>query len=131
MIASKNMKYVLHSCAIVLCALMLPFDAAMAQQLAQGTDAADLTLWRFVGAFFFILLLIGGALIVVRSRGGSLPFLQNADSRRVKLLEVQRISPQSQICLIGFEEKEYLLALTSQGATVIEVRSAAATVADE
>lgn len=110
---------------------MLPYDCAMAQQLGKGTDAADLTLWRFLGALVFISLLIVGAWIVVRSRGGALPFLQNADSRRVKLLEVQRISPQSQICLVAFEDKEYLLAITSQGATVIEVRLAAATAADE
>lgn len=131
MIVKVALKRLLHCCAMLLCAVMLPFDAVIAQQLGQGTDAADLTLWRFLGALVFILLLVGGAWAVVRSRGGALPFLQHGDSRRIKILEVQRISPQSQICLIGLDDKEYLLAITSQGATVIEVRSAMASVGDD
>lgn len=123
MISILRRKRLLPLCISFIGALTLPFDAATAQQLGQGTDAADLTLWRFLGALVFILLLVAGAWVVVRSRGGALPFLQNANYRRVKLLEVQRISPQSQICLIEFESTEYLLGVTAQGMTVIDSRS--------
>lgn len=99
-----------------------PFCAASAQQLGQGTNAADLTVWRAIAALVFIGILVAAAWLIVRNRGGKLHFLQKAGDRRVKLLEVTRISPQSQLCLIEYGDKEYLLAVTAQGASIIESR---------
>lgn len=104
--------------------LSLPLTPAVAQQLGQGTDAADLTVWRMVAAFVFVAVLIAAAWLIVRHRGGALPFLQKPGDRRINILEIARVSPQSQICLLRFEDREYLIALTAQGAHVIETRVA-------
>lgn len=115
-------KRILVLCTFYICIVLLPFNSLAAQQLGQGTDAADLTVWRLLGALLFIALVIAGAWAVIRNRGGTLPFLQKVTPRRIKLLEIQRISPQSQICLIEFENTEYLVALTSHSVNVIETR---------
>lgn len=131
MIKFWRQKRIVASCTISICIVLLPFNTLAAQQLGQGTDAADFTLWRLLGALFFILLLIAGAWAVIRNRGDTLSFLQKAAPRRIKLLEVQRISPQSQICLIQFENTEYLVALTSHSASVIETRPIAVSENDQ
>jgi flagellar biogenesis protein FliO len=120
-------KRILVLCTFYICIVLLPFNSLAAQQLGQGTDAADLTVWRLLGALLFIALLIAGAWAVIRNRGGTLPFFQKVTPRRIKLLEIQRISPQSQIFLIEFENTEYLVALTSHSVNVIETRPIAVT----
>lgn len=131
MIKFSRLKRISSICAIFICIVLLPFNSLAAQQLGQGTDAADFSLWRLLGALFFILLLVSGSWAVIRNHGGTLPFLQKAAPRRIKLVEVQRISPQSQICLIEFENTEYLVALTSHSVNVIETRPIAVTENDQ
>lgn len=110
---------------ILLLVLSVPFSLqpALAQQLGQGTDAADLTAWRFMGAAIFVAVLAAAAWLMIRRRGGNLPIFQNIEARRVKILEVSRLSPQAQLCLLHFDGEEYLIAFTAQAATVIATKS--------
>lgn len=106
-----------------LCVAGVPIHAAMAQQLGQGTDAADLTGWRILATLLFLGLLVAGAIFALRNSKSAIPFFRSADERRVRMLETIRISPQTQLCLLAFEGREYLIAFTAQGASVIETRT--------
>jgi flagellar biogenesis protein FliO len=99
--------------------------SAFGQTLGQG-DEVGISIWRVLASLLLILVIGAGALLVVRMRTGQLKLWQPAANRRLQICEISRITPQSALCLVTFDDHEYLIALTSGGATLIEKRQKAA-----
>jgi Flagellar biosynthesis protein, FliO len=108
---------------IVVCVQCLMATPALAQHLGQGDDV-NVPVWRVLAALALVLMLGIGAVVVARSRSVDLKLWQGASTRRLKVVETVRLSPQGSLCLAVFEEKEYLIAITPGSATVIDTRSA-------
>jgi flagellar biogenesis protein FliO len=107
---------------------------AMAQTLGQGTDV-DLPWWRVIGALLFCLLLAAGAAFVLRDR---LPFLQGLrpllDRRRptrLRLIEATRLAQQVDVCLLRYDDRELLIAVSPQGAVLLENQPASSVAAED
>jgi hypothetical protein len=98
---------------------------AVAQQLGRGDDDG-IALWRVFAGVAVVLILGGAALVFGKSRAIDLRLWTPVASRRIKVIETVRISPQSSLCLAAFDGREYLIALTPGSATVVETNAAAA-----
>jgi flagellar biogenesis protein FliO len=96
---------------------------AMAQQLGQGQDP-EISFGRVIASVIFILTLGAAALWIVKLRGGQVQLFSKREDRRLKLLETSRLSPQSSLCLAVLDDKEYLIAITPGGATLLDVKPA-------
>lgn len=94
----------------------------LAQNLAGGSDRADLSAWRAIAVLLFLALLCAAAWCLVRRAGGTLPLWQGRHARQIEVLEVARVAPQASLCLARMGDKEFLIAFTAQGATLIETR---------
>lgn len=112
---------------------------AFAQRLGQAA-AEGPSPWRVAAALALcILLAIGGALALrARLRGGwtappgwRLPLrdpggLFAGSPRRLRLIETLRLSHQVDICLFSFDERQFVVAATPHGATVVTADAARA-----
>ena len=92
---------------------------AAAQKLGQGDDAG-ISIARLIAALLVILVLAALALYVGRARLTRLRFWTGAQARRLTVLEVVRIAPGATLCLASLDDREFLLAVTPNGATVID-----------
>jgi flagellar biogenesis protein FliO len=97
---------------------------AYAQQLGQGSADADLSLWRVSATLIFLLILVTIAWVLTKVRGRPLPIFGLAPARQIEIVEVARISPQSSLSLVRFDDAEYLLAMTPSSTTIVEKRPA-------
>jgi flagellar biogenesis protein FliO len=109
-------------------------SAAHAQRLG-GAATADISLVRVFLALLFCLIIAALAIFLLRQRygGGRLPamFARTASSSsRVRLVESRRIGPQSDVCLIEADGKEFLVLITAGGPLVLQ-RHATATAESE
>ena len=111
-----------------------PAAPAFAQRLGQAAGT-DVPLWRVAAALLICLVLavVGALALRARLRGGGpvfagakwrLPFqapagLFSAGPRRLQLVETLRLSHQVDICLFRCDERDFLVAATPQGATVL------------
>jgi flagellar biogenesis protein FliO len=98
---------------------------ALAQQLGQGAHY-DPPWWRVIGALLFCVLLAVGAAFVLRGRlNGPLAALlaPKGATRRLRVIESTRLSPQVDVCLLQVDEEELLLAISPQGAAVLRSKS--------
>jgi len=108
---------------------------AFADRLGQATGAEP-SLWRVTAALLLCLALaVAGALALrARLRGGGrapagaawrLPFADPAGlfgggaPRRLQLIETLRLSHQVDICLFSCDERQFVVAATPHGATVL------------
>jgi flagellar biogenesis protein FliO len=96
---------------------------AFAQTLGQG-DEVGISLWRVLASLLIIVIFGVGALLVVRMRTGQLKLWEPAASRRLQIVEVSRVVPQSALCLVRLDGSEYLIAITAGSVALIEKRVA-------
>ena len=99
----------------------LPPATALAQTLGKG-GGTELPWWRVVGALLFCLLLAAGAAVALKLRTGGRVQLFTAlggDDRRLRLVESIRLSHQVDICVFRFDQREFVVAATPQGALVL------------
>jgi flagellar biogenesis protein FliO len=90
-----------------------------AQHLGQASDTA-VPFWRVAGALILCLALAFAAAFLLRNRlrlPGALAI--GASDRRLQLIETLRLSHQVDICLLRWDRKDFLIAATAQGATVL------------
>lgn len=99
---------------------------AAAQKLGQGDDV-DISIARLSAALLVILVLAALALYFGRARLTRLRFWTGAQAHRLTVLEVVRIAPGATLCLASLDDREFLVAVTPQGATVIEPGKASTT----
>jgi flagellar biogenesis protein FliO len=104
-------------------ASMFLANPAVAQTLGQGDDTG-VSLWRVLVSLLLIALIGAGALVTIKMRTGRLKLWELASDRRLRILEISRITPQSALCLVSLDDHEYMIAVTSGGATLIEKRDA-------
>jgi len=101
---------------------------ACAQTLGQAGEP-QIAWWRLAGALLLCLGLgIAGA-FVLRARVGaggptSLPWrFASTPSKRLRVIERVLVSPQADVCLIGCDGAEYLIAVSSQNVQLIAPHS--------
>ena len=99
---------------------------AAAQKLGQGDDVG-ISIARLIAALLVIMVLAALALYFGRARLTRLRLWTGAQARRLTVLEVVRIAPGATLCLASLDDREFLLAVTPSGATVIEPGEASAT----
>lgn len=111
---------------------------AISQQLGQAASAGP-SPWRVAAALALCLLLaVAGAFALrLRMRGGwsppaglrlalgGSPTLFGAAGRRLRLIETLRVSPQLEICLFSCDQRQFVIAATPHGATVLTDDAAA------
>ena len=108
-------------------------DSAMAQQLGGG-DSPDISFWRILLSLVMCLLI---AVVVIwflyarnmkQSRPGQtpswlngLPFLkEEGQTREIDIVEMRKLNPTTDICLLKCREREYLVLLGSDGVTILQ-----------
>jgi hypothetical protein len=102
---------------------LLTSSTCAAQTLGQGDDFG-VPVGRIV-ASLVLLLVVGGGIILWARRNGTMPrLLTPARQRRLAMIETMRMTPQSALCLAAFDGNEYLIAVTSGGATLLQVHKA-------
>ena len=92
---------------------------SFAQTLGRGEDIG-VSWWRVV---LLLVLLTGLALSgawIVHRRGGSLRLLAPMGERRLRVIETTRLSPQAHLCIASCDGAEFLIAVTQNGATVLD-----------
>jgi hypothetical protein len=106
---------------------------AFAQTLGQASDV-HLSYWRVAAALLLCLALAAGAALALRARlaaGGRLPKLTEVlgkplgrraatPGRPIALLDRLRIGPQLEVCLLRCEGRQYLIAVSPNGTSVID-----------
>ena len=106
------------ACAAAAAAVLLAATPAAAQRLGQG-GGADVPVWRVLAALLLCVLLAAGAALALRTRlrGGG-PLLQ-AGQRRLQLVERLRLNQHVDICIVRMGEREFVVAASAQGATLL------------
>lgn len=93
---------------------------AFAQLTANPDDS--ISLWRVGGALILCLALAIVAAFLLRSRGvGELAFAPTRRTRRLRLQESLRVSPQVQLALVLCDDREMLISTSSSGAQLISL----------
>ncbi|MDR3508028.1 MAG: hypothetical protein P4L64_09045 [Caulobacteraceae bacterium] len=91
---------------------------ALAQTLGQGA-ATTIPWWRLGGALLLcILLAIGGGLALKLRLGGATSAFSRS-SRRLQLVESLRLSHQIDICLLRCDDRDFMIAASPSGVTVL------------
>lgn len=103
-----------------------PFDAF---PLEHETPPDIVTDNRFLGEFFYMLLMLGMLIGVVLAAGYFLRRLTSSriealnTSSRIKIMETRSLSQRSQVYLIEVDEKEYLVAENHAAISVVAVEN--------
>jgi hypothetical protein len=98
-----------------------------AQTLGQAPDDT-VSFWRVAGSLLFCIGLGIGAVFIMRSRGGrapAFPALVRKD-RRLHLIEVLRLNPHVDLCLVSCDDATMLLAASQHGVDVLPYTGLAA-----
>jgi len=111
-----------HRVALFTVSLTLA-SAADAQRLG-GAAEADISLVRVFLALFFSLIVAAFAVFLIRQRyGGRMPAMFTrigSTTARLRLIESRRIAPQSDLCLIECDGREFLLLISPGNALVLK-----------
>lgn len=104
--------------------------AAHAQRLG-GSASADISLVRVFLALLLCVIVAVLAIFLIRQRygGGRLPSMfprLAPGGSRLRLVEIRRIGPQSDLCLVQCDETEFLVLIAPGGALLLRERQAAA-----
>lgn len=116
----------LRNTGLVFVFAVLSAAPVLAQRLGGGNVDGGLSPWRVIATLVFLALICAVAWFVVRKKGGTLPLWQGSDNRRIQIVEITRVAPQSSLCLARYDGKDILLAFTAQGVTVIDTKIATA-----
>jgi flagellar biogenesis protein FliO len=100
----------------------LPAVAA-AQRLGQGSGP-EIAWWRVAAALFLCLALAAGVAFALRKRirGGTPLF--TAGPRRLQLVESLRLSHQVDVCIVRCDGRDWLIAATPHGASLLHAAGA-------
>lgn len=109
---------------------ILPFlylalcGSASAQQLGQGADDG-ISVWRIVVA----LVVCGGVAAVAalflkyRMQGGIALFRTNRNGPRLAMVESLRLRPQTDLCIVSCDQREFLIVVSPQGTHLLCAQS--------
>lgn len=98
---------------------------ALAQTLGRGEPVEAPLLRLVLGFALCCVLVIVAALVLKRSMRAGAPAsgdLKNwlrLPTRRIDVIESQRLSPNADICLLSYDKNEYLVVVSAAGATVL------------
>ena len=92
--------------------------AAVAQTLGQA-PTTHLAWWRVAGSFGLCILLAVGGALALRARLGLPMKGLGHPQRRLRLLETIRLSHQIDLCLVACDGREFMVAATPHGATLL------------
>lgn len=92
---------------------------AAAQRLGQGTGT-DVPILRVIIALGFCLALGAAAIFLLRRRYRGARPLAFGRERRLQLVENLRLSHQVDLCIVSRDGREYLIASSPQGVTVVD-----------
>ena len=110
--------------AWICAAVALSPGLAAAQKLG-GAAEADVSWLRVAAALLLCLGLAVAAAVVLRVRLRGPLIFKTHPAKQLRLIETLRLSHQVDICLVGYDDKQVLLASTSQGALLISVNARA------
>lgn len=104
--------------AFVLCCLLS--TPLLAQTLGKGTDDG-ISIGRVAAALIFCLILAAAAALLLRARGYSPSFSLGATkSRRLKILETVRLSPQISLSIVEIDDQELLVGASPNGLHILD-----------
>jgi flagellar biogenesis protein FliO len=102
-------------------------SAADAQRLGGAADT-DISMVRIFLTLFFCLIVAAFAVFLIRQRyGGRMPAMFTrigSTTARLRLIESRRIAPQSDLCLIECDDREFLLLISPGNALVLKEQPA-------
>jgi flagellar biogenesis protein FliO len=104
--------------AALLCVGVCAMPVAAAQHLGHGDDPG-VSIVRILAALLLIFALAALALYLGRGRMTRLRLWTPPDGRRIRVIETVRVAPGATLCLASLDDSEFLLAVTSSGATLI------------
>jgi hypothetical protein len=98
----------------------------MPRHLGGGGDV-DISLGRIVVAFVICIIVAVLAALLIRQRGGRIDLTQllartGPRTRRINIVEMQRLNPYNDICLVRYDGREYLLVLQQGGTQILRER---------
>jgi len=109
---------------VALLAVSLTISSAADAQRLGGAAEADISLVRVFLALFFCLIVAAFAVFLIRQRyGGRMPAMftrMGSTTARLRLVECRRIAPQSDLCLIECDDREFLLLISPGSALVLK-----------
>jgi len=109
---------------VALLAVSLTISSAADAQRLGGAAEADISLVRVFLALFFCLIVAAFAVFLIRQRyGGRMPAMFTrigSTTARLRLIESRRIAPQSDLCLIECDDREFLLLISPGSALVLK-----------
>ena len=85
-------------------------------------------IFRYIGALFLVLALIGGAGLAAR-RWGVPGVTKAVDQKRLAVVETLMIGPRQRLFIVRRDDVEHLVLSGPEGATVIESKIAARDIA--
>ncbi len=106
--------------AFILGSCMGLADDAFAQQLGQGIDDG-ISVWRVVAMLLACMVVAVIAALVLKHRmanGAALLGVRRNNSR-LKIIEILRVRPQVDICLVACDGEELLMVSSPQGASLL------------
>ena len=109
---------------VALSTVFLTISSAAGAQRLGGAAETDISLVRVFLALFFCLILASFAVFLIRQRyGGRMPAMFTriaSKTARLRLIECRRIAPQSDLCLIECDDREFLLLISPGSALVLK-----------
>lgn len=99
--------------------MLLAAMPAGAQRLGQGAGT-EVSIWRVILALFFCLALGAAAIFFLRRRYRGARPLSFGRERRLQLVENLRLSHQVDVCIVSRDGREYLVAASPHGVTMID-----------
>lgn len=111
---------------------VVPASAAAAAPHLGGGGDVDVSLGRIVIAFAICVIIAALAILFIRQRGGKIDLAHvlariEPRPRAIEVLETRRLNPNSDICLVRHQEREYLLVLQQGSTQVLRERDIAGT----
>lgn len=92
---------------------------AAAQRLGQG-GGTEISLWRVMLALIFCVAIGAAAIFLLRRRYRGVRPLAFRRERRLQLVENMRLSHQVDLCIVSRDGREYLIAASPQGVTLVD-----------
>jgi hypothetical protein len=106
--------------AAILVVCMGHAQSALAQRLGQGIDDG-ISVWRTVGALLICVAVVVAAALFLKHRmaKGAALFRVRRNNARLEMIEMLRIRPQVDLCLVACDGEELLMVSSPQGASLL------------
>jgi flagellar biogenesis protein FliO len=98
---------------------------ALAQKLGQA-ESVDIPWWRIIGSLLLCIVLAVGAAFALRTRLGANVPMFKGPGKRLQVVESVRATQQLEVCVLRFDEQDFLVASTPNGALLLGVKDAPA-----